>query len=98
MKADPDGFTEYIEKREKGLEELTDENIIISIEKIDFCNKKFLKIKMKDSGEGFDHNKNIEGLDVNKKFSGRGINLVKELCFYVDYKGNGNEVEVIYQF
>ena len=98
MKADPEGFTEYIEKREKSLEELTDENIVISIEKINFYNKKFLKIKIKDTGEGFDHNENIEALDVNDKYSGRGINLVKELCFHVDYRGNGNEVEAIYQF
>ena len=98
MKIDPEGFTKYIEKREKGLEALTKENIIISVEKININNKMFLKIKMKDSGNGFDINKDIEELDVNNKFSGRGINLVKELCFNVEYKGNGNEVEVIYQF
>lgn len=98
MKSDPDGFTEYIDKREQRMQTLTDENILISIEKIDFYNIKYLKIGVKDSGDGFDLNKNIQDLDVNEKFSGRGIKLIKELCFHVEYKCNGNEVEVIYQF
>lgn len=98
MKADPEGFTEYIEKREVGLRKLTDESILISIEKVNFYNTKFLKILMKDTGEGFDLKKGIQELNVNEKLSGRGINLVKELCFSVEYKGKGNEVEVIYQF
>lgn len=98
MKSDPDGFTEYIDKREQRMQALTDENVLISIEKIDFYNIKYLKIGVKDSGDGFDLNKNIQDLDVNENFSGRGIKLIKELCFHVEYKCNGNEVEVIYQF
>lgn len=98
MKSDPDGFTEYIDKREQRMQTLTDENVLITIEKIDFYNIKYLKIGVKDSGDGFDLNKNIQDLDVNENFSGRGIKLIKELCFHVEYKCNGNEVEVIYQF
>jgi len=98
LKASPDGFTEYIEKREKGLETLTDECVSISIEKINFYKTEFLKIKIKDSGDGFDLNVDIKEFDVNTKLSGRGIRLVKELCFHVEYRGKGNEVQVIYQF
>ncbi len=97
MKMDPDGFTEYLEQREKRLQELKNDNILITIEKINFYDKNFLKIRFKDSGEGFDINKNKEDFDKNKKLSGRGVQLVKELCFHVEYKGNGNEVEVVYQ-
>lgn len=98
MKSDPDGFTEYIEQREQRLQALTNENISVSIEKVDFYKLKYLKINVKDSGDGFDLNNRIQDLDINEKFSGRGIKLVKELCFHVEYKCNGNEVEVIYQF
>jgi len=98
MKSDPDSFSEYIEKREQGLEELTDESIIITIEKIEIYKTKYLKIRIKDSGEGFDINKDIQELAVNEKLSGRGVKLVKELCLNVEYKGKGNDVEVVYQF
>lgn len=98
MKLDPEGFSDYIDLREQRMKSLADEKISISIEKIDFYNIKYLKINVKDSGDGFDLDKGIQDLDVNKKFSGRGIKLVKELCFHVEYKCKGNEVEVIYQF
>ena len=97
MKADPDGFTEYLEKREKGLENLKNDNILIVIEKFRFYEKEYLKIIFKDSGDGFDITSKKENLDENKKLSGRGVELVKELCFHVEYKGKGNEVEVVYQ-
>jgi len=98
MKSDPDGFSEYIERREQGLERLTDESIIITIEKLEIYKTKYLKIRIKDSGEGFDMNKDIQELAVNEKLSGRGVKLVKELCLNVEYKGKGNDVEVVYQF
>lgn len=97
MKSDPDGFSEYLEKREQGLQALKNDNILITIEKYNFHDNEFLKIRMKDSGEGFDINDKKESFEENKKFSGRGIQLVKELCFHVEYKGNGNEVEAVYQ-
>jgi len=97
MKSDPDGFSEYIEKREQGLEELTDESIIITIEKLEIYKTKYLKIRIKDSGEGFDINKDIQELAVNEKLSGRGVKLVKELCINMEYKDKGNDVEVVYQ-
>ncbi len=98
MKADPDGFTEYIEQREQRLDKLTDAKIEISLEKFIFDNDEYLKIRMKDSGNGFVIDDDIQNLDINSKLSGRGINLVRELCYYVEYKGKGNEVEVVYQF
>ncbi|VAW91277.1 Serine phosphatase RsbU, regulator of sigma subunit [hydrothermal vent metagenome] len=98
MKADPDGFTEYLEQREQRLDKLIDANIEISLEKFTFDNDEYLKIRMKDSGNGFVIDGSVQNLDVNSKLSGRGINLVKELCYYVEYKGKGNEVEVVYQF
>ncbi len=97
MKSDPDGFSEYLEKREFGLQNLTNEVVKISIEKISFNNTEYLKMKIKDSGNGFDIHEDTQGLEKNKKLSGRGINLVRELCFHVEYKGSGNEVEVVYQ-
>lgn len=97
LKADPEGFTEYLEKREERLQRLSNENILISIEKINFYNTEFLRINFKDSGEGFDSFDKIEELQDNDKLSGRGIKLVKELCFHVEYKGKGNEVEVVYE-
>lgn len=97
LKSDPDGFSEYLDKREKGLRDLEKENILITIEKINFYNTEFLKIRLVDSGDGFDVSDKSEELNTNNKFSGRGIQLVKELCFHVEYKGVGNEVEVIYQ-
>lgn len=97
IKSDPDGFTEYLEQREQRLDALTDAMIEISLEKFILDNIEYLKIRIKDSGDGFS-SVDIQNLDENKKLSGRGINLVKELCCQMEYQGKGNEVEVVYQF
>ncbi len=97
MKADPEGFTEYLEQRELRLDKLTDAIIEISLEKFILHDVEYLKIRIRDSGDGFSDT-DIQNLDANSKLSGRGINLVKELCCQVQYKGKGNEVEVVYQF
>ncbi len=77
LKAEPDGFTEYLEERELRLDKLADANIEIALEKFVFDDIAFLKINMKDSGDGF---------------------VAKDATEHVEYKGKGNEVEVVYQF
>ena len=98
MKSDPDGFSEYLDEREQRLKNLHDENILISIDKINCSNAEFLKIRIRDSGEGFNIKEQVQDLKENDKYSGRGIQLIKELCFRVEYRGSGNDVEIIYQF
>lgn len=97
LKYGVDGFTEYLELREQRMDELKDINIMMVVQKISMDSHEFLKICCCDSGDGFDYTKEIERLCENTKLSGRGIGLLNELCDSIEYKGNGNEVEVYYQ-
>ena len=96
LKQSPEGFDRYFKQREKNLAETTDGWISFSlrIEQSGDCSR--MRIRVEDSGSGFDSAININSLDRNEHYHGRGIMLLLELCESVRYIGCGNEVEVIY--
>ena len=57
-------------------------------------------ICIKDSGKGFDINSDTKGernTDISQKsLSGRGIELIKQLCDSLEYKEKGTLVEASY--
>jgi hypothetical protein len=55
-----------------------------------------LSIAVKDTGTGFDH---VSAMAHTAKLDapyGRGIPLLKRVCEEVEYRGCGNEVEVLF--
>jgi anti-sigma regulatory factor (Ser/Thr protein kinase) len=51
-----------------------------------------LRIRVHDSGEGFDHQAVRRTIATDMQHHGRGIGLVCNLCSSVEYMDNGSEV------
>ncbi|MEJ2441906.1 MAG: fused response regulator/phosphatase [Exilibacterium sp.] len=95
-KSSPDGFTEYYQERERRLSRLHEGEIQISID-IEPGDVNRLKLKLTDSGTGFDiENVMKENRDANHLYYGRGIALVRSLCETVEYAHGGRTVSVTY--
>jgi len=98
LKASPNGFQEYFSQRELRLKELSNAKISINMEQKQIEGKWVIVIDVKDNGSGFDTNASRKSLKNNADFSGRGIELVIQLCDSVEYNEKGNEVRAIYSF
>jgi DNA-binding response OmpR family regulator len=95
IKREPDGFQRYLQQRQEKLAALTEASIEVRIAAVD-CDVPTLRIQVKDCGRGFDHE---HVLELEHDFTspyGRGIPLVRRACDGVEYRGCGNEVEVLF--
>jgi anti-sigma regulatory factor (Ser/Thr protein kinase) len=93
----PGGFTLYMQERERRLAALNQGCISIELEQRKGHDRCILKIRVKDSGPGFDHQAILRSLNsVEIRIIGCGIPLVKSLCSQMKYLGAGNEVVVHY--
>ena len=91
LKKTEDGFMEYYQQRQTRLENLKAAHIFISFKLIheqDLC----LRIKMKDSGKGFDYQH--MDLSKNEDSFGRGVSLINRVCNRVEYSEGGTCVVV----
>jgi CheY-like chemotaxis protein len=100
LKASADGFSQYYKERELRLKNLAHGFIELQICHYPFPNGGRIMIKIQDSGQGFDIKKYYEQR-VNKpanklELSGRGIELVEQLCDSLDFQDNGSVVEASY--
>ena len=107
LKNSDEGFTQYFHERTKRLENLGNSTtfipthfIYITLKCFPFLNGGKVVINIKDSGKGFDLLKVIKQECVNKsdeiKLSGRGIELVNQLCDTLEYNENGTLVTASY--
>jgi hypothetical protein len=97
LKQDPDGFEQYIEQRETRLSQLTDATIEVDLERFFLAGGDRLRLRVKDSGPGFDHAAILKKREAAaSQLSGRGIMLVKQLCLSLAYAEKGNDVTAIY--
>lgn len=98
MKKSPEGFSEYYTLREKLLREITTGFVQIYFTYSANLDGGTLTLRVKDSGKGFDY-KALQGRELSiSGYSGRGISLVEKLCKTVRYFGEGNEVEVVFEW
>jgi hypothetical protein len=96
MKCQPDGFQRYLQLRQEVLALLTGANVEVRIAAAEEGETPKLRIQVKDTGAGFDYRRVLElPADASLPF-GRGIPLVKRLCEKLEYRGSGNEVEVVF--
>jgi DNA-binding response OmpR family regulator/anti-sigma regulatory factor (Ser/Thr protein kinase) len=96
VKLEPDGFQRYLQLRQEVLSDLSGANVEVRIAAVQTGDAPKLKIQVRDTGAGFDYGRVLElPSDLASPF-GRGIPLVKRLCESVEYRGNGNEVEVLF--
>ena len=100
LKASAEGFSQYYTERERRLKSLVDGCVELQISHHPFPNGGRILIKVKDSGQGFDikqfYENRVENSLDTSLLSGRGIDLVEQLCDRLDFQGSGNTVEVSY--
>lgn len=104
LKSSAEGFSKYYQERENKLKCLTSGFINIELTYFAIKNGGKLIVIIKDSGKGFDVNNVLNRQkhslmpinDEQIKLSGRGIELVKQLCEKLTYQNNGSVAEALY--
>ncbi|MBL4764145.1 MAG: SpoIIE family protein phosphatase [Colwellia sp.] len=105
LKDSVDGFSQYFKERSKRLENLSFSNrkqefISIELSYFPFEQGGKMQINVKDSGQGFDIYNVLKNNSLAQnegiKLSGRGIELVNQLCDTLDYQEKGTFVEASY--
>jgi len=95
LKHHPDGMDKYFDERANRLTSVQLGQIDISLEKIVYAGDGTqLKIRMRDSGDGFDYQYMGKLPATDTQRHGRGIALLNNLCSSVQFLGNGSEVLV----
>jgi len=96
IKTSADGFHDYYEQRKRALLSLKEGCISFDLSFFDEKEARFLKILMKDSGNGF-----VEKppSDIGtEEYCGRGIPLLRSLCHSVTYLEGGRVCEIVYRW
>jgi len=98
LKTTPEGFAQYYEARSLRLEEPPEGAICFHLEHHTEDDGGSLTIRVKDSGPGFNHANSIDTPHKTEGYCGRGIALIRTMCQSLRYLGNGNEVEVVFNW
>ena len=91
-----DGFDKFLQLREERLAGLDCGQIDLLIEKVLIEGKYGIKIRVVDSGNGFNYASTLGASGVQVKQHGRGITLVDSIAYRFEYVGNGNDVTAYY--
>lgn len=96
LKQDVDGMDDYLRLRAERLDTLLRGEIEIELSQLAIQGRPSLRVRVKDSGAGFD----VAALENAQRHAitvhGRGVMLVKSLAASVQYLGNGSEVVVYF--
>ncbi len=93
-----DGFDRFLQLRDERLQALESGKIDLEIEKVVIDGKYGVKIRVADSGNGFDYAAILAdaGDRIKHGQHGRGIALVESMAYKLEYTGKGNEVTAYY--
>jgi len=94
-----DGFDKFLQLRDERLHTLDNGKIDLEIEKVVIEGKYGVKIRVADSGNGFNYAALLENAENRIKHGdqhGRGITLVESMAYRLEYAGNGSEVTAYY--
>ena len=97
LKHGAEGFEHYLHLREERLSALGAASIEIEIEKVMLEGRYGVKIRVQDSGDGFDHAAlaGSDGLPASAQH-GRGLALVRGVAYRLEFSGKGNEAVAYY--
>jgi len=99
IKHGADGFDKFLQQRVLRMQALSSGKIGVEIERALLNGMQAVKIRVTDSGKGFDYTaiRSGSGRDqLAQAQYGRGIALVKSLAYKLEYAGNGNDVAAYY--
>lgn len=97
IKLQPDGFKRYEDMRKQKLEALANGHISARVSGGHFADRAMLRIRVRDTGAGFNYRDKLETPLAFDAPSGRGIPLLKRMCEKVDFRASGNEVHVLFE-
>lgn len=98
LKQAPDGFELYHRERESRLGDLAAGSLEIELERLDDDAGPLLRLRVKDSGAGFDAGPPDAAPDTDHPLPhGRGIALVRQLATRLSYQAGGREAVVDYR-
>lgn len=92
LKASPEGFCQYYQERGERLANLTQGYIEVRLHHTSDGARGDLILEVEDSGAGFDYQTKSTNPNEKNIYSGRGIDLVQQLCSSLSYHGRGNIV------
>lgn len=98
LKSSPEGFEQYLSLREERMAALAEGSICVSCERTVWHGRRVLRIRVKDSGDGFDYEALLDDLKDNTRAYGRGIPLIKSLAAHVEFGEGGSEVVALYGY
>lgn len=98
IKHGADGFDKFLQLRDERLHALDNGKIGLEIEKVVIEGKYGVKIRVADSGSGFDYAAMLANAEnaVKQGQHGRGITLVESMAYKLEFAGNGSEVTAYY--
>jgi CheY-like chemotaxis protein len=94
IKEEENGHATYARERERRLAALADGVIFVDIVRTETPVGPKLKVRVKDSGKGFDSNAWHADAQALFRRADRGISLVEQLCESVEYQDGGSAIEV----
>jgi len=86
------GMDEYLRQRLERLDNLHAGEVEVELSLVEQDGRKVLRIRLRDTGKGFDHPARLAAADDDTQTHGRGIRLLRNLAASIQYIGNGNEV------
>ena len=98
LKASADGFARYYLERTEKLASLDAGFVRFKIDHLPVKDGGVLTIVVEDTGPGFDFKQNDTAQHRTEGYSGRGIPLINTMCRSVRYLGEGNQVEVVFDW
>lgn len=101
LKDTSSGFDEYMDQRGQRMNHLEDAKIDIFLERVSQLEGNLLKIRLEDSGKGFDFTRHIQGFEKGDdenilNLYGKGIELVSRMAQNMHYSNQGNVIELEY--
>lgn len=99
LKGSAEGFAQYYNERQVKLNKLKTGTIDLSLLYFELGEQKKLVIRIVDSGAGFDSKQYLTDDSSQQylfKLCGRGIELVKNLSYSLQYNEKGNAAEAVY--
>lgn len=98
LKSTHEGFSEYYRQRQERLNSLQQGYVRLVFEHQPRTNGGRLRMRVEDSGQGFDWRSWQARQANDTSYGGRGLNLLASLCHSLQFEGRGNIVEANYDW
>lgn len=97
-KNSPEGFGQYYAERERRMASTEGHHIHFTLRHTPKNHGGQLIIACEDSGEGFDYQKVLNDRQLDTRYAGRGLLLLRQLSTSLTIKARGTQVEVVYDW